>query len=266
MKVKSIHGDFRVSPASATDEPINVGPADLILFCVKTYHTDDAAQAIRPAVGRHTVVLSLQNGIDAADRIGKVVGAEHVIGGAAWLSSTVEAPGVIRQISQFRWTVFGEMGGGRSQRIQSVFEALNSTDVTVEISDNIQKVLWTRFVFISAVSSIGSLARLSIGDYHTVPATRELLTGIMRELEALAHAQDIRLDPDVVQKTLEFLDKAAPHIKPSMQLDVEAGNRTELESMVGVIGRKGRELGIATAVADFVYGSLLPVELKARSN
>ncbi|HSL42945.1 MAG TPA: ketopantoate reductase family protein [Anaerolineales bacterium] len=265
LKVNSVHGDFHIFPANATDEPINVGPVDLILFCVKTYNTDDAAQAIRPAVGAKTVVMSLQNGVDAAERIGKVIGAEHVVGGATWLSSAVEAPGVIKQISQFRRIVFGELGGGPSERVESIFEVLNQTGIAVEISENIQKVLWTKFVFISAVSSIGSLTRLPMGDYRSLPESRDLIKSIMQEVEALARAQSIMLDTDVVQKSLEFMDGAAPHIKPSMQLDVESGRRTELESMVGVIGRKGRELGVATPVADFVYSSLLPVELRARN-
>ncbi|HEY3475471.1 MAG TPA: 2-dehydropantoate 2-reductase [Anaerolineales bacterium] len=265
LTVKSIHGDFAVSPAQATDEPINVGPVDLILFCVKTYNTDEAAQAIRSAVGRHTTVLSLQNGVDAAERIGSIVGMEHVIGGATWLSSAVEAPGVIKQVSQFRRIVLGELAEGRSERIDSIFAVLNPTGITVEVSENIRKILWTKFVFIASVSSIGSLTRLPIGEYRSVPETRLLLTRIMQEVEALAHAQGIDLDPDVVQKSLEFTDNAAPHIRASMQLDVESGRRTELESMVGVIGRKGRELGVPTPAADFVYASLLPVELKARS-
>jgi 2-dehydropantoate 2-reductase len=265
LKVKSVYGDFTVLPANATDDPANVGAVDLVLFCVKTYNTDEAAEAIGAAVGSQTAVLSLQNGVDAAERIGKVIGMEHVIGGATWLSSAVEAPGVIRQISQFRRIVFGELMGGTSERIQSIFEVLNPTGIVVEISENIQKILWTKFVFISAVSAFGSLTRLPMGDYRSVSETRALLSGIMQEVEALARAQDIILDPDVVQKSLEFMDNAAPHIKPSMQLDVESGRRTELESMVGVIGRKGRELGVPTPVADFVYNTLLPVELKARN-
>lgn len=263
LQVKSIHGDFTVSPANATDDPANVGPVDLILFCVKTYSTDDAAQAIRPAVGPQTAVLSLQNGIDAAERIGKVIGAEHVIGGATWLSSAVEAPGIIKQISQFRRIVFGELSGGQSERIQSIYEVLKNTGITVETSQDIQKILWTKFVFISAVSSFGSLTRLPMGDYRSVPETRRLLSGIMQEVAALARAQGIQLDDDVVQKSLEFADSAGAHIKPSMQLDVEAGRRTELESMVGVIGRKGREADVPTPIADFVYACLLPIELKA---
>jgi 2-dehydropantoate 2-reductase len=265
LKVKSVHGDFTVFPANATEDPAKVEPVDLILFCVKTYNTDEAAEAIRPVVGPQTVVLSLQNGIDAAERIGRVIGGEHVIGGATWLSSAVEAPGVINQISQFRRIVFGELHGGRSERIQSIYEVLNHTGITVEISEDIQKVLWTKLVFITAVSSIGSLTRLPMGDYRSVPETRTLLSSIMQEVESLARAQGVSLDEDVVQKWMEFIDNSAPHIKPSMQLDVEAGHRTELESMIGVVGRKGRELGVPTPVADFVYSSLLPIELKARN-
>src|SRR5512134_236654 len=253
LKVKSVHGDFTGSPADATDDPANVGPVDLILFCVKTYNTDEAAEAIRPAVGPQTTVVSLQNGIDAAERIGKVVGQEHVLGGVTWLSSAVEAPGVIRQVSQFRRVALGELGGGRSARVQSIYEVLNQTGITVEISENIQKVLWTKLVFIAAVSSVGSLTRLPMGDYRAIPATRSLLTSLMQEVESVARAQGVNLDADVVENWLKFIDEAAPQIKPSMQVDVEGGRRTELESMIGVVGRKGHERGVPTPIADFVY-------------
>lgn len=104
-----------------------------------------------------------------------------------------------------------------------------------------------------------------MGDYRSVPETRGLLSSLMQEVESLARAQGVNLDGDVVQKWLEFIDNSAPHIKPSMQLDVEAGHRTELESIIGVIGRKGRELGIPTPASDFVYSALLPVQAKARN-
>jgi 2-dehydropantoate 2-reductase len=264
LKVKSVHGDFHVSPANAIEDPGKVEPVDLILFCVKAYSTDEAAEAIRPAVGPGTAVMSLQNGVEAAERIGKVVGPEHVIGATTWLSAAVESPGVIKQVSQFRRIVFGELDGNRTERIQSIYEVLNQTGITVEISEDIRKVLWTKLVFIAAVSSIGSLTRLPMGDYRSVPETRSLLTTLMQEVESVARAQGVQLDGDVVQNWLKFIDEAAPQIKPSMQLDVETGRRTELESMIGVVGRKGREAGVATPVADFVYASLLPVEWKAR--
>jgi len=264
LQVKSIFGDFTISPAKATDSPTEIGSVDLILFCVKTYNTEEAAKAIQPAVGPQTAVLSLQNGVDAPERIGKIVGVEHILGGMTQISSAVEAPGVVKQVSQFRRIVFGELDGSNSERVQSIDGVFKSTGITVEITEDILKVLWTKLVFISAASSFGSLTRLPMGDYRSVPETRTMIVNLMREVEAIARAQGIALDADVVDKCLKFMDAAAPHIKPSMQLDVEGGRRTELDSMVGVIGRKGRELGVLTPVADFVYASLLPIELKAR--
>ncbi len=264
LQVKSIHGDFTVSPAQATDRPADIGTVELILFSVKSYGTEAGAQAMRPMVGPQTVVLSLQNGIDAAEQIGNVVGVDHLLGGATWISSAIEGPGVVRQVSQFRRIVIGELDGRVTSRLQSTFEALKETGVTVEISEDILKVLWTKFVFISAASSLGSLTRLPMGDYRDVPQTRAMLTNLMREVEAVARKQGVDLDADVVEKSLDFINNSAPHIKASMQLDVEAGNQFELESIVGVIGRKGRELGVPTPTADVIYAALLPVNLKAQ--
>jgi 2-dehydropantoate 2-reductase len=264
LQVKSVHGDFTVFPAQATDTPAEVGPVELILFCTKTYDTEHVAEALRPCVGADTAIISLQNGVDAAERIGAILGMQHVLGGATWISSAVEAPGVIRQFSQFRRIVFGELDGSITPRAQAIYQTLSATGATVELSENILSVLWTKFVFIAAVSGISSLTRLEMGEFRHVPETRALMTALMREVEALARAQNIALDADVVEKSLAFVDAAAPHIKSSMQRDVESGRRTELESMIGVICRKGREWNVQTPVADFVYAALLPVELKAR--
>lgn len=265
LKVNSVHGDFTISPVQATDIPAEVGPVDLVLVCVKTPDTDQAAQAIKPMVGPDTTVMSLQNGIDAAERIGAVVGMKHIVGGATWLSSAIETPGVIRQISQFRRIVLGELDGRITPRVQALFEVLKSTGATVELSDNIVKVLWTKFMFIASISGIGSLTRLGIGDYRAVPETRALLVSLMREVEAVARANGITLDTDAIEQILVLIGNAAPTIKPSMQLDVEAGRRSELESMIGIICRKGRELGVPTPITDIVYAALLPGELKARN-
>ena len=263
LHVKSIFGDFDIVPARAVADPAEAGPVEFILFSTKNYDTETAARAIRPAVGPATTVLSLQNGIDAAERIGAEIGMEHMLAGASWISSAVITPGVIRHISQFRRIVMGELDGSRSARLEAIYEALKATGATVELSDDIRKVLWTKFVFISASSSLGSLTRLPIGDYRDVAEARALMTGLMKEVEAVARALGVRLDDDVIEKTQDFVDKSAPHIKPSMQLDVESGRRTEIESMIGVIGRKGREAGVATPIADFVYAALLPVDRKA---
>lgn len=265
LQVKSVYGDFIVAPIQATDTPAEVGPVDLVIVCVKTPDTDRAAQGIKPMVGPDTTVMSLQNGIDAAERLGAVVGIEHIVGGTTWISSAIESPGVIQQFSQIRRIVLGELDGRITARVQALAEVLSSTGANVEVTDNILKLLWTKFVFIASISGIGSLTRLEIGDYRAVSETRALLVSLMREVETVAGASGVVLDGDVIERALALVDSVAPNIKPSMQRDVEAGHRSELESMIGVIGRRGRKLDIATPVADMVYAALVPIELKARN-
>ena len=265
LQVKSVHGDFLVSPAQATGTPAAVGLVDLVIFSTKTYHTDEAAQAVKPMVGKGTTVVSLQNGIDAADRIGAVVGMDHLLGGATWLSAAIEAPGVIGQYSQFRRIALGEFNGQSTPRLQAVHDVLKATGATVELSDNILKVLWTKFAFIAAVSALGSLTRVTFGEYRAVPEARAVLAEALKEVAAVARAKGVPLDPDVVDKTLAFIDGSAAGIKPSMQRDVEAGRVSELESMVGIVVRLGAELNVPTPALRFAYAMLKPGLLKVQS-
>ena len=264
LLVKSVHGDFLVSPIKATDDTTEVGPVDLILFTTKTYHTDIAAQAIKPMVGKETVVVPLQNGIDAAERIGAHVGREHLVGGVTWLSAAIEAPGVIGQYSQFQRVVIGEFNGMMTARLRTIYEILQAIGITVELSDDILKVLWTKFVFISSISALGSLTRVSIGEYRHIPETRDILIEALGEVTAVGRAKGVRLEGDIVSKTLEFIDNTAPEMRTSMQRDVEAGRPSELESMIGVVPRLGRETGVSTPVMRLAYAVLKPGNLKAQ--
>ncbi|MGZ3649080.1 MAG: ketopantoate reductase family protein [Syntrophales bacterium] len=266
LQIKSVHGDFQVSKAKATDRPANIGPVDLIVFATKTYQTDEAAKAIKAMVGKDTVVVPLQNGVDAADRIGQVVGMDHLLGGVTWLSAAIESPGVIGQYSEFRRIALGEFSGKTTPRLTAVYDLLKETGAAVEISDNILKVLWTKFVFISSVSAMGSLTRVTFGDYRGVPEARALLGEAIGEVAAVARARGVKLDADILAKTQAFIDSSAPGIKPSMQRDVESGKRSELESMIGVVVRMGKQYKVPTPVMQLAYAMLKPGELKARQN
>ena len=263
LHVKSVHGDFTVSPVKATDRPGEIGAVDLVLVATKTYHTDEAAQAIKPLIGDNTVVISLQNGIDAAERIGSAVGMERMLGGATWLSAAIEAPGRIGQYSQFRRIALGELDGRITPRAQAVASAFATTPAVVELVPNIRQMLWTKFVFISAISALGGLTRVSMGEYRHVPEAREVLAQAMAEVAAVAQACGVALDADIVAKTLSFIDAAAPDMRPSMQRDLEAGRMSELESLIGVVVRLGRERGVPTPVMRLAYALLKPAHLKA---
>ena len=265
LQVRSVFGDFRVSPVSATDQPAQAGPVELVIVTTKTYHTDDAAHLIKPMVGPDTMVVSFQNGVDAADRIGQIVGMEHLLGGATWLSAAIEEPGVIGQYSQFRRIAVGELDGKITPRAETLREVFQSTGATVELVPNIEQVLWTKFVFISAISALGGLTRVTMGEYRDVPEARAVLTEAIREVVAVAQAKEVALAPDIVSSTLQFIDGSAANIQPSMQRDLEAGRMSELESLVGLVVRLGAKSGAATPVMNLAYAVLKPGEVKARS-
>jgi 2-dehydropantoate 2-reductase len=264
LQVKSVHGDFLVAPANATDNPAEVGPVDFILFTPKTYHTESAAQAIKPMIGPETIIMSLQNGIDAAARLGAQVGLEHLVGGATWLSAAIEAPGVIGQYSQFRRIVLGELDGTMTPRIQKISQTLAAAGITVELTDNISQVLWTKFVFISSISAIGCLTRVNCGEYREVAEARAILTEAIQEVVAVARTQGVNLDGDLVTQTLGFIDNSPLSMKPSMQRDLEAGRPCELESMIGIVVRLGQQNGVPTPVMRLAYAMLRPADLKAQ--
>jgi 2-dehydropantoate 2-reductase len=263
LQIKSVHGDLAVSPAKATDRPGEIGPVDLVIVATKTYHTDEAARAIKPLIGSGTVVISLQNGIDAAERIGSVLGMERMVGGATWLSAALEAPGRIGQYSQFRRIVLGELDGRSTPRAQAIASVLATTPAVIELVPNIRQVLWTKFVFIAAISALGGLTRVAIGEYRQVPEAREVLAEAMAEVVAVAKANGVDLDADIIGKTLTFIDASAPDIRPSMQRDLEAGRTSELESLIGVVVRLGKEHGVPTPVMRLAYALLKPAQLKA---
>jgi 2-dehydropantoate 2-reductase len=265
LQIKSIHGDLEISPIQATNNPAEIGLVDWVIVAVKTRDTDTAAHSILPLLGAETTVTTFQNGVDNADRIGAIAGMDHLLGAATWISSYVAAPGVIRQVSPFRRVALGEFSGDITPRLESIAGALQQVGVEVSVVQDIDRVLWTKFLFIAPISGLGAVTRVSMGDYRAIPETRAMLIQLMNEVANVAHASGIQLASDAVDSALALVDNVPEEMVPSMQRDVELARPSELESMIGILCRRGRALNVPTPVADFVYGALLPQEQRVLS-
>jgi 2-dehydropantoate 2-reductase len=268
LRVESVHGDFTVQPVQATDDPASVGPVDLVLFTTKTYQLDEAAAAIRPLVGPATVVAPLHNGIDASERTAAILGRENVIGGVVYVGSMIAAPGVIRQQSAFRRVVLGEMPwspsyGQDSDRVRAALDVLAAAGATAEAAVDIQAARWTKFAFIAPLAGVTAVTRVPVGEINAVSETRAMFHAAIGEVAAVAEADGVPL-PGEPAKTIAFCDGLAPHITASMQRDVLDGKPSELESLVGVMVRKGQALDVPTPHFAFFYASLLPQERAAQ--
>jgi 2-dehydropantoate 2-reductase len=256
LRVASMKEPFALSEVWATDDPAQVGPVDLVVLTVKAYDLEGAARAIPPLVGPHTTVLPLLNGVDIAERIGEAVGMEHMLGGLAYVFSSLEEPGLIHQTSPFDRIQFGELNGGLSERGAAIEAALRGAAIEATQVADVRAALWTKFLFLAASSGMAALTRSPIGPIRDDPDTRELLIGCMREAEALARHKGISLKEGIVEETIAFADSVPAELKPSMLVDLERGRPLELEALNGTAVRLGRELGVPTPIHHFIYAAL----------
>lgn len=256
LKVEGVRGNTHLQPTKATDDPASIGPVDAVLLTVKLWDVESSAEQIRPLIGPQTVVVPLQNGIDAAERVAGVLGKEHVMGGVAQISATIDKPGHIRQMADFMRIQFGELDGGTSERGRRLLDACEGAGFDVELTPDIRRALWEKFVFLCGMSGITALTRQPIGPIREHAETRGLLEQIMREVTAVAAAKGIALAPDVVDKRLAALDGGPGGARASMAMDIVRGNRLEVPWLAGTVARLGRETGVPTPANAFVYAAL----------
>jgi 2-dehydropantoate 2-reductase len=251
-------GDFVISPANATNDPRSVGPVDLVLFCVKTYDTIAAAETCRALVGPETVILSVQNGIDNAERIAEVVGPGHVIGSLAGVSAFIESPGVISERGAAMFIRIGEFAGDISPRIERIAETLLHAGIPTETTPDIRVALWEKFLFICALSGVTSLTRSPIGSIREYPETWALYGGVMEEVAAVGRAEGVALSADAVDRWTASSLRLPADMYGSMYQDLIAGRRLEVAWLNGAVVYRGEMHGIATPLNFSIYAALRP--------
>lgn len=252
--------NFHIAQPTATDRPEDVGPVDLILVATKTYHIEQAAASVKPMVNTQTVILPLQNGVEAAEQIDTYYPG-HVLGGLTWIFSEASKPGVIRHWGYGKID-FGELRGGRSPRTEAIEAIFNQAGVNHELSEDVNVNRWRKFITVCPFSSISAVTRATNDELMAIPATRRMWRAAMEEIDALGRAQGVSLPPDLVQKTFEFAESWPPGSTPSMMRDIVDGHRSEIEAQTGYVARKGAELGVDVPVHTFCYHALLPQEAR----
>jgi len=266
LRVTSVEGDFLLRPARVTDDPSEPGPADVVLLGVKAWQIPEAAAAMRPLVGERTFIVPLQNGIEAPDHLSGVFGASRVLGGLCRVLAYVESPGHIQHAGVGPYIAFGELDGSSSTRAEDLRQAFSrARGVMAEVPPDIRTAMWSKFVFIAALSGVGALTRAPIGVIRSQPETRRLLEQVLEEIYAVAAGHRIALPADTVEKTLAFVDTLPPDGTASMQRDIMQGRPSELEAQVGAVVRLGDRLGVEVPVHRMIYEALLPLERQART-
>ncbi len=264
LKVKSILGDFHVYPY-ATDNYDLVKKADLILLCVKSWQIEDIAQKIKPLLPSHCTVLPLQNGADNADRLLAILPPAQVIAGLCRIVSKIESPGVINHFGFEPEILFGELNNEPSIRLESIKVAFDKAGFKNRISNNIQREIWLKFLFIASISAMGALTRSVLGVMREDPFLRKKLLETAAEIVSVGNSLGIDINERDIDSCFEIIDRIDYDTTMSLQRDLMEGKPSELENFNGYIVQQGDLLGIDTPVNDFIYYSLRPMEVKVLS-
>ncbi len=256
LQVLSPLGDLALRPTRATGDPGSVGPVDLVLIAVKLWSTEEALDAATALVGPSTALVSFQNGVDAVDRLTRRFGASRVMGGAARIAAVIERPGVIRHNGTMAKLVFGELDGSRSPRAEALLEACRRANVDAELTDQIQRAIWEKFVFLVGISGLTALTRQPVGPVRSHPLTRAMLHDVMAEVWSVARARGVALADDLVDRLMTFADGLPAAMVSSLLGDLQRGNRLEVEWLSGRVARMGAELGVPAPLNRAIQAAL----------
>jgi 2-dehydropantoate 2-reductase len=216
-------------------------------------------------VGSETVVLPLQNGVEAPSQLAAVLGGGHVLGGLCGLMTFIVEAGHIRHAGADPFIRFGELDNRPSERVERLRQAFDkASGVTAEIPPDIQVALWGKFLFVTPWSGVGAVTRSPLGIIRGQPGTRRMLEQTMGEIYNVGQAHNIALPKDILGKTMDFVDSLPPEGTASMQRDIMNGRPSELEAQNGAVVRMGQQVGVETPINAFIYNSLLPMEMRAR--
>lgn len=256
LTVQSPLGDLHLTDLNLHRDASSIGTVDYVLFAVKLWDTETSGAACKPLMGPDTTLICVQNGISSVARLAPILGAEHVVGGSAYIASVVAAPGVIRHTSQFARLVFGETDGNKSARLQSFHDACVKAGIDATLSDQVTAEQWQKFVFLVGLSGVTTLMRQPVGKILADPYCRQFMLTLMEETVAVGRAHGVALDLDFAADRLQFADTVPVGMKASMLEDLERGNRLELEWLAGAIVALGREHGVPTSANDAVFAGL----------
>lgn len=248
--------DFHLPRIEAVEDPAPIGEVDLVLFAVKLWDTDAAIARIRPIVGPDTTVVSVQNGVLKDDELARAFGPRRIMGGVCYISASIVRPGVISRTGPLERLVFGEFDASPSPRATRFLESCLKGGIAAELSRNIRRDTWEKFIFLVGLSGTTAAMRSSIGPIRATAQTRAFLLDVMREAAAIGRAHGIDLPPDHAERRLELIDDIDPGMTSSMHHDLERGNRLELRWLSGGVVALGRSAGVATplnrAIADIL--------------
>ena len=258
LETREPDGQVTVQPVQAVRFPADAGGTfDFILFAVKTYDNAEAAEAIVPVVGPRTSVLPVQNGVDSVDDLSRYVPRVCILAGSTDMSAKILEPGVIQRLSQGSRITVGEPTAPRTERVERIVAAFHAAGIPdALVSDDSQRALWEKFMFLAPVASVNSATGLPTGKVKAVEGGLETLFALQAEIRAVGLASGVNIPDESAERVRGMVSRLTDAHTVSMQRDFEAGRRVELETLTGSVVRRGKKVGVPTPIFSALYAIL----------
>lgn len=251
LTIESRDGDFSLGPDQihVHRDPATVGPVDLVLIALKATANDQYEPLVRPLLGDHTSVLTLQNGLGNEERLAELFGAERVLGGLAFVCINRVAPGHVRHTG-YGFVKLGEFAGtggtpGDSPRARAVSEMFNAAKLPCSVLPDLRLGRWEKLVWNVPFNGLGAALDLTTDQLLATTAGEELVAGLMREVVATAAAIGVQLPGDIVRKQIDRTRPMGAYLS-SMQIDRRARRPLELEAILGAPLKVAQDSGLDT--------------------
>ena len=258
LTVESAVSPVRSLPVQAVEDPAQLAPVDVVMFCVKLWDVEAAAPMIVPLLAGGGIVIPFQNGVDSHRVLMRILGPGRVAGGVAQIGAVVRAPGIITHTGTMARLRVGAFPEGPRAAVQAFADAGRSAGIAVDVVDDINRALWEKFVFLAAMSGVTALARQPIGAVRTDPDLRATLAAAMRETVAVAATQGVDFGDGFVERQMDFVDGLPAEMRSSMLNDLVAGRRLEAPWLAGAVARMAAAAGVAAPVSATIYAAMKP--------
>ena len=263
LKVESPLGDIHLPRVNVTDNAAELGRVDIVWLAVKLWDTEAAIRSMTSVVGPDTGIISFQNGVQKDDVLRRALGDKAVMGGVGYIAANIERPGVIKHTGTMQRLIFGEYDGSRSARAEALLDACTRGGINAELSDDVRKAIWEKFVFLVGLSGSTTTMRATIGPIRSNLRTRAFLFDLMRETVAVGRALGVALPADYADQRLTFIDGLPETMTSSMHHDLNGRKRLEVSWLSGGVVQLGERAGLPTPMNRAVRDVLALQEMGA---
>jgi 2-dehydropantoate 2-reductase len=262
LQIRSPAGDAALpSPPTVQASSLKDG-YDLIIVSCKAYHLPQVIEDMAPAVGAHTAILPLLNGMRHLDLLDARFGAAHVLGGQCIIAATLDAEGVVRHLNQSHSLTFGERDGSRSARVERIAQAMSNARFEPRLSTSILQDMWDKWVFLASLAGITCLMRASVGDIVTAPGGERATLDLFKECRRVAQAQGHAPSDVVLERGRSVLTEPGSALSASMMRDLERGGAVEADHVIGDLLMRGEAAGLELRMLRLAYTHLKAYEAR----